>query len=111
MSAPSRNGPCPCGSGVKYKKCCLPKDEAARAAPPRRVHAVEHRVRSLTVTGSPTPETLDVAANCFEKKDAGEGFATQLMRFSQPLFEAAGGEVDKIEKAMTLGMILEHGGR
>ena len=22
-----RNDPCPCGSGKKYKKCCLPKDE------------------------------------------------------------------------------------
>jgi hypothetical protein len=25
-----RNEPCPCGSGKKYKKCCLPKDEDAR---------------------------------------------------------------------------------
>jgi hypothetical protein len=24
----SRNAPCPCGSGQKYKKCCLPKEEA-----------------------------------------------------------------------------------
>jgi hypothetical protein len=24
-----RNDPCPCGSGKKYKKCCLPSDEAA----------------------------------------------------------------------------------
>ena len=23
-----RNDPCPCGSGKKYKKCCLAKDEA-----------------------------------------------------------------------------------
>ena len=22
---PGRNDPCPCGSGKKYKKCCLPK--------------------------------------------------------------------------------------
>ncbi len=22
-----RNDPCPCGSGKKYKKCCLAKDE------------------------------------------------------------------------------------
>ena len=27
MSA-GRNDPCPCGSGRKYKKCCLPKEEA-----------------------------------------------------------------------------------
>ena len=25
-----RNAPCPCGSGKKYKKCCLPKEEAER---------------------------------------------------------------------------------
>ena len=28
MSKPSRNDPCPCGSGKKYKKCCLPRDQA-----------------------------------------------------------------------------------
>jgi tetratricopeptide (TPR) repeat protein len=27
-----RNQPCPCGSGKKYKRCCLPKDEAAASA-------------------------------------------------------------------------------
>jgi len=26
-----RNDPCPCGSGKKYKQCCLPKDRAAQA--------------------------------------------------------------------------------
>lgn len=25
---PGRNDPCPCGSGKKYKRCCLPKDQA-----------------------------------------------------------------------------------
>ena len=28
----SRNDPCPCGSGRKYKKCCL-REDARRAAP------------------------------------------------------------------------------
>jgi tetratricopeptide (TPR) repeat protein len=31
MAKPGRNDPCPCGSGNKYKKCCLSKDEAAQA--------------------------------------------------------------------------------
>ena len=26
---PGRNEPCPCGSGKKYKHCCLAKDETA----------------------------------------------------------------------------------
>jgi hypothetical protein len=29
-----RNDPCPCGSGKKYKKCCLPRDEQVRQAMP-----------------------------------------------------------------------------
>lgn len=32
MPAPGRNDPCPCGSGKKYKKCCLARDEAAANA-------------------------------------------------------------------------------
>lgn len=33
MAKIGRNDPCPCGSGKKYKKCCLAKDEAeARAS-------------------------------------------------------------------------------
>jgi len=40
MVTVGRNAPCPCGSGNKYKKCCLAKDEheaalrRAAAAPP-----------------------------------------------------------------------------
>jgi len=30
-----RNDPCPCGSGKKYKKCCLAAAEAARAGKPQ----------------------------------------------------------------------------
>ena len=32
MAKPGRNDPCPCGSGNKYKKCCLTKDGAAEFA-------------------------------------------------------------------------------
>src|SRR5260370_32945948 len=29
MAKPGRNDPCPCGSGNKYKKCCLANEGAA----------------------------------------------------------------------------------
>lgn len=29
---PGRNDPCPCGSGQKYKRCCLEKDQRAQSA-------------------------------------------------------------------------------
>jgi tetratricopeptide (TPR) repeat protein len=32
MARIGRNDPCRCGSGQKYKRCCLPRDEAAAAA-------------------------------------------------------------------------------
>ncbi len=32
MSEISRNGPCPCGSGRKYKKCCLGKEAPSQGA-------------------------------------------------------------------------------
>lgn len=32
MTKVGRNQPCPCGSGKKYKQCCLDADEAARIA-------------------------------------------------------------------------------
>ena len=32
MRRTGRNHPCPCGSGKKYKRCCLPADEAALLA-------------------------------------------------------------------------------
>ncbi len=32
MPKTARNDPCPCGSGRKYKRCCLAKDQAAEHA-------------------------------------------------------------------------------
>jgi tetratricopeptide (TPR) repeat protein len=31
MAKIGRNAPCPCGSGKKYKKCCLPRQEGSQA--------------------------------------------------------------------------------
>jgi tetratricopeptide (TPR) repeat protein len=41
MSKISRNAPCPCGSGKKYKKCCLLNQEARpTSVPPIKYRAV-----------------------------------------------------------------------
>ncbi|HDO30250.1 MAG TPA: hypothetical protein ENG79_04235 [Desulfobacteraceae bacterium] len=36
MTRIGRNEPCPCGSGRKYKKCCLPRHRETTAASPMR---------------------------------------------------------------------------
>ncbi len=52
-----RNDPCPCGSGKKYKKCCLAKDEAAARQSAqeraRAIRAVELHAGSDPLAGSP----------------------------------------------------------
>ncbi len=48
MARTGRNDPCPCGSGRKYKHCCLARDEAAaRAARPAQPAAATARRPSL----------------------------------------------------------------
>jgi len=37
MTAPSRNAPCPCGSGKKYKNCCLGKSAATQLASTQKI--------------------------------------------------------------------------
>ena len=41
MMKAGRNDPCPCGSGKKYKKCCLPQDQLIPMAPPPIAEAPE----------------------------------------------------------------------
>ena len=53
MVAIGRNDPCPCGSGKKYKQCCLGKE------PPPRISAVMDELRAA-IAGK-TFNTLDEA--------------------------------------------------
>jgi len=58
-----RNDPCPCGSGRKYKQCCLAKDEAAaavaraKAAEEAAVPAPEAEPVTTASTRAPKPRT------------------------------------------------------
>ena len=78
MAKPGRNDRCPCGSGKKYKACCLTKDEAAereelaKAQAGRNERAAEkhqslREVREAMLaklSGSEEPEDdLDAASN------------------------------------------------
>jgi hypothetical protein len=50
-----RNEPCPCGSGKKYKQCCLEKDEAAdREARAKALDAASTEAREAP-KAAPTP--------------------------------------------------------
>ena len=46
MSSPGRNEPCPCGSGIKYKKCCL-NNESSRGFSSRPFYSLDERTKIL----------------------------------------------------------------
>lgn len=47
MKKVKRNDPCPCGSGKKFKKCCLSAyEEARKNLPPSQLQASEERMRA-----------------------------------------------------------------
>lgn len=72
MHKPGRNDPCHCGSGRKYKKCCILKDEADR---PRRVTmAVEtpnHFIAELR------PDVDDAVDRLLRRLESGGGKAIE----------------------------------
>ena len=47
LSKVGRNDPCPCGSGRKYKKCCMAKNEESREADISPIISDEPTVRHL----------------------------------------------------------------
>ena len=66
MAKTGRNDPCPCGSGNKYKRCCLEKDEAAAAAARAAEQATRAPTSSMQAIGSvpyDDADELDAVSN------------------------------------------------
>src|SRR3972149_166435 len=54
MDKTGRNNPCPCGSGKKYKKCCLekkPREHTVIVASPEPLHGVHYDKERMEFTG------------------------------------------------------------
>ena len=82
MAKTGRNDPCPCGSGNKYKKCCLTKDEAAGrerlaaavqppASPPHLSSVAQEIARRLAVHDD-TDELTDASNAVVDLVHAGK---------------------------------------
>lgn len=82
----SRNQLCPCGSGKKYKNCCLAKDERQR--------------KSETEQSINGQKIMDELYDEFE----GRGPAQAMTDFAQPLID----EVAKDEKELSSALSLAH---
>ena len=100
MAKPGRNDPCPCGSGNKYKKCCLAKEEAvareqlakteARRAERAAETAAAHTLHLREVKAA-------IAAGLFGAEDADEDELTIASNAAAELVRA--GKLDEAEQA------------
>jgi tetratricopeptide (TPR) repeat protein len=91
MANTGRNDPCPCGSGKKYKRCCLDKDEAAER------QALASRV--TPALGSPwqrSPEILAEMREALGSVDDDEDELTAASNAAVDLVNA--GKLDEAEK-------------
>jgi tetratricopeptide (TPR) repeat protein len=82
-----RNDPCPCGSGKKYKHCCLDKDRAAELAPAmaRRVALQAHKANQAARQKDDQAELLQSQTTWQEAQalDAASNAVIDLVRASR----------------------------
>jgi hypothetical protein len=64
--SPGRNDLCPCGSGLKYKKCCLLKDEAAHSIGARSADAARLSAIAKLLRFADSPEFEDAHTAAYE---------------------------------------------
>ena len=97
MAKPGRNDPCPCGSGNKYKKCCLPKEEGVEREQLAKVEA--RRAENAAAHRSPPLRDVKaaIAAILSSAGDADEDELTIASNAAADLVRA--GKLDEAEQA------------
>jgi len=94
MAKPGRNDPCPCGSGKKYKRCCLAKDEDAERA---------RAVATASPASRPSPKLFGVAAEIAARLAAaydGDDTEDELTTASNAAVDLVhAGKLDEAEQA------------
>ncbi len=86
IAKPGRNDPCPCGSGAKYKKCCLAKEEAlareqhAKAEAKRTERAASHRLHVREMAAAIAARLVDAADTDEDELTTASNAAADLVR-------------------------------
>jgi tetratricopeptide (TPR) repeat protein len=98
MAKPGRNDPCHCGSGNKYKKCCLAKDEAAERD--RLVEARARRDDSAAAHPLPRDELIAEVAARLRRAEQEDAYEDELDAASNAVVQLVGtGKLDEAEAA------------
>jgi hypothetical protein len=109
MKAIGRNEPCPCGSGKKYKKCCIDKDLAGtqtQSAAERYGDSTDDRIPEPGKGATQSPQIFDALLRFGQRDRFAEAYAEAYemfwsLDFSAPSEEALN-EVCQREEAANL---------
>lgn len=93
-----RNEPCPCGSGRKYKKCCLAVRDAAVAVDPAMVAAVDQAIDDDD--WEPLHDRVDAGMAVFER-----GAPLEHVRFPQDQIRSRNPDRGEMAKMCTAGWL------
>ena len=95
MSSIGRNERCPCGSGLKFKKCCLPNGSKGIAE--ASVQKLKHRALA-SLDGEKSPLY-------FRDLKGVRKMSEVILDFAQPLLDKADGTLEGQKKALTVAII------
>jgi tetratricopeptide (TPR) repeat protein len=96
MANSGRNNPCPCGSGKKYKRCCLEKD----AAREREALAASVKQPDLLSPWARSPEVLAEMREAFAAATGNDDDDDELETASNAAVDLVqAGKLDEAEKA------------
>ena len=93
-----RNEPCPCGSGRKYKKCCLGVRDAAIAVDPALVAAVDQAIEDDD--WEPLHARINAAMSVFER-----GAPLEHVRFPHDLIRSRNPDRGELANMCTAGWL------
>ena len=97
MAKPGRNDPCHCGSGNKYKKCCLAKDEAERD---RLIDAQARRAERAAGPRLPVRELTAAVAARLRMAEEEDAYEDELDATSNAVVQLVGAaKLDEAEAA------------
>jgi len=95
MAKIGRNEPCPCGSGLKYKKCCLKKESIAKTANQPNKVSITDEIRLLQDAAVARKETIkQVGVFIFHSTAAGDGWLLELSDKDAVLVAQNGKKID-----------------
>jgi Tfp pilus assembly protein PilF len=106
LAAADRNDPCPCGSGKKYKKCCLRADEAAALAPVKAPDAMEHIMNGWRLFEQRRPGAAEKEFAAALKIDGANQEARVGIGMARLSANNADGAREELTKVLTAGQEL-----